>query len=68
MNPRAVDDPDCWEFGKRPEFEAPKRWKWARMLGFRGHFSTKSRCYSVTPGQLRDDRRTWRTEQARTHR
>ena len=26
---------------------------WARMLGFRGHFATKSRRYSVTLGQLR---------------
>ncbi len=37
------------------------------MLGFRGHFSTKSRCYSVTLGALRDARRAWRTEQARAH-
>jgi hypothetical protein len=37
------------------------------MLRFRGHFSTKSRCNSVTLGQLRDDRRAWRTDQARTH-
>ncbi|MCC9311884.1 replication initiation protein [Kitasatospora sp. RB6PN24] len=57
----------CWELGKRPEFEALKLWKWSHMLGFRGHFSTKSRCYSVTLGQLRDDRRAWRSEQARTH-
>ncbi|MEU8932891.1 replication initiator [Streptomyces sp. NPDC048409] len=56
----------CWELGKRPDFEALKLWKWAHPLGFRGHFSTKSRCYSVTLGQLRDDRRAWRTEQART--
>jgi hypothetical protein len=27
--------------------------KWRRMLGFRGHFSTKSRRYSVTLGALR---------------
>lgn len=26
---------------------------WGRMLGFRGHFATKSRRYSVTLGQLR---------------
>lgn len=31
--------------------------KWARMLGFRGHFSTKSRAYSVTLGRLRTARR-----------
>ncbi|WP_409482798.1 replication initiator [Arsenicicoccus dermatophilus] len=27
--------------------------KWAHMLGFRGHFTTKSRLYSVTLGRLR---------------
>jgi hypothetical protein len=26
------------------------------MLGFRGHFSTKSRAYSITLGSLRADR------------
>ena len=57
----------CWELGKRPEFADLKLWKWAHMLGFRGHFSTKSRCYSIALGQLRDDRRAWRTEQARAH-
>jgi len=30
--------------------------KWAHMLGFRGHFSTKSRRYSVTLGRLRTAR------------
>jgi hypothetical protein len=27
--------------------------QWAHMLGFRGHFSTKSRRYSTTLGALR---------------
>jgi hypothetical protein len=31
--------------------------KWAHELGFRGHFATKSRRYSVTLGQLRRARR-----------
>lgn len=31
--------------------------RWASMLGFRGHFSTKSRHYSVTLGALRRARR-----------
>ncbi|KIE28160.1 replication initiation protein [Streptomyces sp. MUSC 125] len=57
----------CWELGKLPEFADLKLWKWAHMLGFRGHFSTKSRRYSTTLGALRDARRAWRTEQARTH-
>jgi hypothetical protein len=26
---------------------------WGRMLGFRGHFATKSRRYSITLGQMR---------------
>ena len=30
------------------------------MLGFRGHFLTKSRVYSVTLGALRAQRRVWR--------
>ncbi|KIE28165.1 replication initiation protein [Streptomyces sp. MUSC 125] len=55
----------CWELGKLPEFAALKLWKWAHMLGFRGHFSTKSRAYSTTLGALRAARRAWRTEQAR---
>ncbi|MFC8501897.1 replication initiator [Pedococcus sp. NPDC057267] len=31
--------------------------KWAHELGFRGHFATKSRRYSITLGQLRRARR-----------
>ncbi|WP_374190605.1 replication initiator, partial [Streptomyces sp. CRB46] len=57
----------CWELGRLPEFAALKLWKWAHMLGFRGHFSTKSRRYSTTLGALRYARRAWRTEQARSH-
>ncbi|MEF2529208.1 MULTISPECIES: replication initiator [Streptomyces] len=57
----------CWELGKLPEFAVLKLWKWAHMLGFRGHFSTKSRSYSVTLGALRAARRAWRAEQARIH-
>ena len=55
----------CWELGRLPEFADLKLWKWAHMLGFRGHFSTKFRSYSTTLGALRDARRAWRTEQAR---
>ena len=33
--------------------------RWANMLGFRGHFSTKSRRYSVTLGALRRARRRY---------
>ncbi|MFT4213871.1 MAG: replication initiation protein [Microbacterium sp.] len=36
--------------------------KWAHMLGFRGHFSSKSRRYSVTLGSLRSARQRWRLD------
>jgi hypothetical protein len=54
----------AWALGHLPEFEHLKLWKWAHMLGFRGHFSSKSRAYSTTLGALRDVRRAWRTAQA----
>ncbi|MEU4437252.1 replication initiator [Micromonospora chalcea] len=34
--------------------------RWAHMLGFGGHFLTKARRYSVTFGQLRETRATYR--------
>jgi hypothetical protein len=37
--------------------------KWAHMLGYGGHFLTKSRRYSVTFGQLRAARTQHRREQ-----
>jgi hypothetical protein len=42
--------------------------RWLHMLGFRGHFATKSRRYSVTLGRLRGERRAWRQRQSATHR
>ncbi|MEU0370021.1 replication initiator [Streptomyces sp. NPDC006283] len=54
----------AWALGHLPEFTHLKLWKWAHMLGFRGHFSSKSRAYSTTLGALRDVRRAWRTAQA----
>ncbi|MFF8896078.1 replication initiator [Streptomyces lydicus] len=54
----------AWALGHLPEFADLKLWKWAHMLGFRGHFSTKSRRYSTTLGALRDIRKAWRTAQA----
>ncbi|MET8792958.1 replication initiator [Streptomyces pseudogriseolus] len=46
----------CWRLGALPELEDLRLRKWAHMLGFRGHFSTKSRAYSVTLGALRQER------------
>ena len=41
---------------------------WAHMLGFRGHFSTKSRRYSTTLGRLRRARHRFQTEAAEARR
>ncbi|MEU3736579.1 replication initiator [Streptomyces sp. NPDC032198] len=54
----------AWALGHLPEFAHLKLWKWAHMLGFRGHFSSKSRAYSTTLRALRDVRRAWRLAQA----
>ena len=43
----------CWELGSRPGLAGLRLRKWAHMLGFGGHFSTKSRRYSTTLGVLR---------------
>ena len=43
----------CWELGARPGLAGLRLRKWAHMLGFGGHFSTKSRRYSTTLGALR---------------
>ncbi|MFC7898529.1 replication initiator, partial [Streptomyces sp. NPDC057381] len=45
-----------------------KLWQWAHMLGFRGHFSTKSRAYSTTLGALRQVRADYRARQERHER
>jgi hypothetical protein len=43
----------CFELAARPSLERLRLRKWAHMLGFGGHFSTKSRRYSTTLGALR---------------
>jgi hypothetical protein len=43
----------CWELGARPGLGELRLRKWAHMLGFGGHFSSKSRRYSTTLGALR---------------
>jgi hypothetical protein len=54
----------AWTLGARPELADLRLRAWAHMLGFRGHFSTKSRRYSTTLGALRDARAAWRRAQA----
>jgi hypothetical protein len=43
----------CWELGGRQELDGLRLRPWAHMLGFRGHWSTKSRRYSTTFTVLR---------------
>jgi hypothetical protein len=47
--------------GERPGLRGLGRW--VHMLGFRGHFVTKSRGYSTTLGELRAARATYRAQQ-----
>jgi hypothetical protein len=43
----------CWELGGRPRLQGLRLRAWAHMLGFGGHFASKSRRYSTTLGMLR---------------
>jgi hypothetical protein len=53
----------CWDLDAA--YPDRRLWQWAHMLGFRGHFSTKSRCYSTTLGALRQVRADYRARQQR---
>ncbi|MEU0520149.1 replication initiator [Streptosporangium sp. NPDC006007] len=55
----------CWRLGDLAELRDLRLRAWAHMLGFRGHFSTRSPAYSTTLGALRQVRRSFRAEQAR---
>jgi hypothetical protein len=52
----------CWQLGEHDGYEGLRRW--LHMLGFRGHFASKSRRYSTTLGALRNERREYRRRQA----
>ncbi|GAA3627633.1 replication initiator [Streptomyces chitinivorans] len=54
----------AWTLGARKDLEHLRLRAWAHMLGFRGHFSTKTRRYSTTLGALRDARAEWQRLQA----
>jgi hypothetical protein len=49
----------CWELGGHPELDGLRLRAWAHMLGFGGHWSTKSRRYSTTFTLLRRARVTF---------
>src|SRR5262249_43978464 len=55
---------ECLRLSKLPDLEGLRLAAWAHMLGFRGHFSTKSPTYSITFGALRADRAAYQREQA----
>jgi replication initiator protein RepSA len=46
---------ECLRLGRLPALSGLRLTAWAHMLGFRGHFSTKSRSYSTTLSALRAD-------------
>jgi hypothetical protein len=50
----------AWDLGSRHAIGDPRFRQWAHMLGYGGHFLTKSRRYSVTFGQLRAARTSYR--------
>jgi hypothetical protein len=54
----------CLSLGKIQQLKALRLATWAHMLGFRGHFSTKSRAYSITLGSLRADRAAYQRDYA----
>jgi hypothetical protein len=55
---------ECIRLSKLPGLEDLRLAAWAHMLGFSGHFSTKSRTYSTTLGALRADRAAYQRELA----
>jgi hypothetical protein len=55
----------AWALGARKDLEHLRLRAWAHMLGFRGHFSTKSRRYSTTLGALRTARAEHQAAQRR---
>ncbi|WP_433892522.1 replication initiator [Streptomyces sp. CA-111067] len=55
----------CWWLGGLPDFEPLGLRRWAHMLGYGGHFSTKSRQYSTTLTALRQTRVEHRAREQR---
>ena len=53
----------CWDLGGLDAYAELGLRRWAHMLGFRGHFLTKSQAYSTTFRALAADRRRWRLVQ-----
>ena len=56
----------AWRLATRPQHAHLRLRQWAHMLGFRGHFSTRTRHYSTTLAHLRAERTAWRTSRPDT--
>ena len=54
----------CWDLGGLAQYEELNLRRWAHMLGFRGHFLTKSKYYSTTFKAIRGERSAFQAEQA----
>jgi hypothetical protein len=52
----------CWDLGGHPAWASLRLRHWAHTLGYRGHWTTKSRNYSTTFASLRNARRNHRAE------
>ncbi len=55
----------AWQLGEHQTYDGLRRW--VHMIGFRGHFASKSRRYSITLGAIRGERRAYRQRQAAEH-
>ncbi|MGH3684463.1 MAG: replication initiator, partial [Pseudonocardiaceae bacterium] len=55
----------AWQLGEHHTYQGLRRW--VHMLGFRGHFASKSRHYSTTLGAIRGERRAYRQRQTTEH-
>ena len=55
----------AWQFGEHPAYAGLRRW--VHMIGFRGHFASKSRRYSTTLGAIRGEHCSYRQRQAVEH-
>jgi hypothetical protein len=55
----------CWALSGRRNLAGLKLRRWAHMLGFGGHCTTRSRRYSVTFAALRDARRAFSARRRR---
>jgi len=53
----------CLRVGAHSHGDFKALFRWAHMLGYRGHFATKSRRYSTTMRALRSARRDWHRRQ-----